>query len=117
MNEVIQNKDIYACPNCRKTVEQLEIEQCPYCNFNFVEGGVINTTTGENVNYGSIRATYEKVKNSELVQSIIDDIQNSKSIELVKNYFKNFSSNLKQKKLDKETKKAEIDALENNLKN
>lgn len=101
MNEVIQNKDIYACPNCRKTVEQLEIEQCPYCNFNFVEGGVINSTTGENENYNKIKTTYEKIKNSNVVKSFKDnvekseflksvkeDIGNSKSLKLLKKRFK-----------------------------
>lgn len=55
MNEVIQQKDIYACPNCGKAVEQLEIEHCPYCNYSFVEGGVINSVTGENENYNRIK--------------------------------------------------------------
>ena len=111
-----QTKDIYACPNCGKTIEQLEVEECPYCSYNFVEGGVIDTSTGENVNYGTIRVAYEKVKNSELVKSIKDDIQNSKSIELVKNYFKNIPEKHKQKKLEKEAKKAEIEALQNQIK-
>lgn len=111
-----QTKDIYACPNCGKTIEQLEVEECPYCSYNFVEGGVIDTSTGENVNYGTIRVAYEKVINSELVQSIKDDVQNSKSIELVKKYINDFLGNCKQRKQEKEAKKAEIQALENQIK-
>ena len=106
----------YACPNCKKIVEQLEIETCPYCGFNFAQGGIIDTATGEKVNYGAIRGTYEKVKNSELVQSIKEDLQNSKSLELVKGYFKEHSGRRKQKKAEKAQKKAEIKELERQMK-
>ena len=106
---------IYACPNCGKVIPVLEIDNCPYCMFNFSEGGVIDTVTGENIDYGTINSSDEKVKNSELIQSIKDDFKNSKSIELVKNYFKDSSNRRAKKKEDKEKKKTEIKALEEQL--
>lgn len=114
-NDQNEITSIYVCPHCGKVISELEISNCPYCMLSFSDGGVVDTATGKNVDYVAIKNRYEKVKNNELIQSIKDDFKNSKSIELVKKYFKDSSNKMAKKKEDKEKKKAEIKALEEQL--
>ena len=84
------------CPNCNSVITDSSFANCPYCGaylsaqpYAAPSGNIASDVAGE------FKETFDKVKNSEFVQSVKSDVENSKSINYIKQGVKNTADKIK----------------------